>query len=544
MTPDPSPALLLRRILGLLPASVMVLDLSLWSLHTSERADSTPGVPERIEAGPLVSLAMPHRRLLTTILVLGLLVAGLAAPAGADPDEFAPQSTATAQLQQALTDAGFYRGAVDGSYGPQTQQAVMAFRKEIGATRSFTWSDAHWGLLNDYVKPWTPFRFNEPNRIEINLSRQVLYLFQDDVLAQVFPISSGNGQPYTNQFGSFSNAHTPTGSFEIQRHIRGERISFLGLLWNPWYFKGGYAIHGSPDVPAFPASHGCVRLTMWDSNWLESRLSIGMPLHVWFEPAGVGPVFGPGGALPVGGPAPCPGGICDSVAFYDSASRFYLWDQIDHQRQVSPFFFGNPQDVAFSGDWDGDGVVTLGLYRRSDGFVYLRNSNTEGVADITFYFGDPGDMPLAGDFDGDGKDTVGIYRPSEDRVYVINALGENGGGLGAADFSYSFGNPSDVPFVGDFDGDGIDTVGLHRPSTGNVFLNNSHEGGSADVQFVFGDPGDRMIAGDWNSDGTDTLAVYRSSNGLFYVKNSNGNGSADATFDVGTGLAGVVPMGR
>jgi len=116
--------------------------------------------------------------------------------------------------------------------------------------------------------------------------------------------------------------------------------------------------------------------------------------------------------------------------------------------------------------------------------------------------------------------------------------------LGAADFSYSFGNPSDVPFVGDFDGDGIDTVGLHRPSTGNVFLNNSHEGGSADVQFVFGDPGDRMIAGDWNSDGTDTLAVYRSSNGLFYVKNSNGNGAADATFDVGTGLAGVVPMGR
>jgi len=487
---------------------------------------------------------MLRRRVLTMTLALGLVGAGLAAPAGADPTELGTQSTATAQLQQALTDAGFFRGPIDGSYSAETQQAVMAFRKEVGAARSFAWSDSLWGLLNSYVKPWTPFRFNEPDRIEINLSRQVLYLFKGGVLAQVFPISSGNGQPYTNQFGSFSQAHTPTGDFRIQRHIRGERISFLGVLWNPWYFTGGFAIHGSPSVPAYPASHGCVRLTMWDSAWLESQLSIGLPVHVWFEPAGAGPVFAPGGILPVGGPPPCPGGICDSVAFYDTGSRFYLWDHIDHQHQTSPFFYGNPGDVAFSGDWDGDGVATPGLYRRSDGFVYLRNSNTEGVADITFYFGDPGDLPLAGDFDGDGMDTVSIFRPSEEKVYVINELGQNGGGLGAAEYSYAFGNPSDVPFVGDFDGDGIDTVGLHRPSTGHVYLNNAHEGGAAQAQFVFGDPGDKMIAGDWDSDGTDTIAVYRPSNGLLYVKNSNNDGAADATFDAGVGLTGVVPMSR
>jgi lipoprotein-anchoring transpeptidase ErfK/SrfK len=487
---------------------------------------------------------MRLRRLATLTLVLGLLGAWVAAPAGADPTGFGAQSTGTAQLQQALTDAGFYRGPIDGSFDAQTQQAVMAFRKEVGAARSFAWSDGLWGLLNSYVKPWTPFRYNEPDRIEVNLSRQVLYLFKGGVLAEVFPISSGNGQPYTNQFGSFSEAHTPTGDFAIQRHIRGERISFLGVLWNPWYFTGGYAIHGSPSVPAYPASHGCIRLTMSDSAWLESQLSIGLPVHVWFEPSGVGPVFAPGGILPVGGPAPCPGGLCDSVAFHDFGSRFYLWDRIDHQHQITPFYYGNPTDVAFSGDWDGDGVATLGLYRRSDGFVYLRNSNTEGVADITFFFGDPGDLPLAGDFDGDGKDTVSLFRPSEEMVFIVNELGQNGGGLGAAESSHRFGNPSDVPFVGDFDGDGIDTVGLHRPSTGNVFLSNSHQAGAAAVQFVFGDPGDKMIAGDWDSNGLDTIAVYRPSNGLFYVKNSNFNGAADATFDAGVGLAGVVPMSR
>jgi hypothetical protein len=123
-------------------------------------------------------------------------------------------------------------------------------------------------------------------------------------------------------------------------------------------------------------------------------------------------------------------------------------------------------------------------------------------------------------------------------------LGQNGGGLGAAEFSYPFGNPSDVPFVGDFNGDGIDTVGLHRPTTGNVFLNNGHKGGPADAQFIFGDPGDRMVAGDWDGNGTDTVAVYRPSKGLLYVKNSNGNGVAEVTVDAGTGLAGLVPMGR
>jgi lipoprotein-anchoring transpeptidase ErfK/SrfK len=462
----------------------------------------------------------------------------------ASPDEVALEAQSTVTLQQALKAKGFYRGPINGVYGAHMQQAVMAFRKEIGAARSFSWSDSLWGALNNYVKPWTPFRFGEPDRVEINLTRQVMYLFKGGGLAGVFPVSSGNGEAYTNQFGSFSNAHTPTGSFKIQRHIRGERISFLGVLWNPWYFSGGYALHGSPSVPGWPASHGCVRLTFWDSDWLESQLSIGLPFHVWFEPAGVGPVLAPGGQLAVGGDSPCANGLCDTVAFFDSGSRFYLWDQISHQPGVSDFYYGNPGDVAFSGDWDGDGVATPGLYRGSDGFVYLRNSNTEGVADITFFFGIPGDLPLAGDFDGDGNDTVGIYRPSEQKVYVMNELGQNGGGLGAAEYSYSFGNPSDVPFVGDFNGDGADTIGLHRPSTGNVYLSNAHAGGDADVQFIFGNPGDKLIAGDWNSNGVDTVAVYRPSNGLLYVKNSNSNGAADSTFDFGVGLSGVVTIGR
>jgi hypothetical protein len=95
--------------------------------------------------------------------------------------------------------------------------------------------------------------------------------------ARDLPISSGNGEPYRNSYGSFINADTPVGDFKVQRHIVGVRESYLGTLYNPWYFTGGYALHGSLSVPAYPASHGCVRLTMWDSEWLETSSTSGSP---------------------------------------------------------------------------------------------------------------------------------------------------------------------------------------------------------------------------------------------------------------------------
>ncbi|MGI9666559.1 MAG: hypothetical protein ACR2N2_05590 [Acidimicrobiia bacterium] len=195
---------------------------------------------------------------------------------------------------------------------------------------------------------------------------------------------------------------------------------------------------------------------------------------------------------------------------------------------TTSFYFGDPGDSPFVGDWDCDGVDTPGLFRRSDGFVYLRNSNTQGTADLEFFFGNPGDYPLVGDFNGDGCDTVSIYRPAEARVYVINALGEDGKGLGAADFSYLFGNPGDVPFTGDFNGDGVHMVGLHRISTGLVYYRNTHTQGSADDQFVFGNPGDLIVAGAWTDAHThDTVGLFRPLQGVMYLNYANAATVAD-----------------
>ena len=210
-----------------------------------------------------------------------------------------------------------------------------------------------------------------------------------------------------------------------------------------------------------------------------------------------------------------------------------LWHLRDGAGSVKQFFYGNPGDFPIMGDWNCDGVDTPGMYRQSDGFVYLRNSNTQGVGDIRFFLGNPGDVPLTGDFNNDGCDTVSIYRPSEARFFIINELGEDEGGLGAAEIDYLFGNPGDKPFVGDFDADGIDTVGLHRESTGLVYFRNSHSQGIADNQFIYGDPGDRLVAGDWIDEGADTPALFRPSNSTFYFRFTNTPGNANDVLEWG-----------
>jgi hypothetical protein len=238
-------------------------------------------------------------------------------------------------------------------------------------------------------------------------------------------------------------------------------------------------------------------------------------------------------------PPPLPGdhltGLVDP-----SQGRWHLYNHVGIERTA--FFYGNPGDYPFMGDWDGDGIETPGMYRQSDGYVYLKNSNTQGIANIRFFFGNPGDVPIAGDFNNDGFDTVSIYRPSNQTFYIINELGENDGGLGPADFSYVFGDPGDRPFVGDFNGNGQETVGLHRESTGLVYYRNEHLTGNADNQFIFGDPGDRLFAGDWTGTGVFTPALFRRANTTMYFKYSNSQGNADAQFVPGTSDLDWLPV--
>ncbi|HYP25781.1 MAG TPA: BACON domain-containing carbohydrate-binding protein [Blastocatellia bacterium] len=184
--------------------------------------------------------------------------------------------------------------------------------------------------------------------------------------------------------------------------------------------------------------------------------------------------------------------------------------------------YGLPGDIPLSGDWNGDGIDTIGVYRNGD--FLLRNSNTNGFADIVVSFGVPGDQPIVGDWDGDGIDTIGIYRNGD-------FLLRNSNTSGPPQLVFSLGVSGDVAISGDWNGDGIDTTGVFRPSNGALFLKNANTTGIADIFLTYGLPGDQPVTGDWNADGIDTIGVYR--NGDFLLRNSNTNGFADIVFTLG-----------
>ena len=181
-------------------------------------------------------------------------------------------------LQQRLTSAGFRPGAIDGRFGGGTWQAVMAFQKHHGLDRTGEFEPDHWDLLDD--QPSVRLR-STADRIEVDLGKQVLYLVKGNEVETVIPISSGNGGTFQNYTGRTVRAVTPEGTYSFYNQRNSLHTSSLGAMYKPYYFRGGYAIHGSPSVPAHPASHGCIRVTNSDMDYLREHLEIGMSIVVY-----------------------------------------------------------------------------------------------------------------------------------------------------------------------------------------------------------------------------------------------------------------------
>jgi hypothetical protein len=242
------------------------------------------------------------------------------------------------------------------------------------------------------------------------------------------------------------------------------------------------------------------------------------------------------------------------------------WQLRDHKTgAVTSITFGVAGDVPIMGDWNCNGVETPALFRQTkppgepnlpEGLAHYVNDNSPGVriGEFRFILGNPGDIPLAGDSNGDGCDSLSVYRPSEQQFYIADTLPPPiplNQPLQAfnANKQYIIGNAGDKPFVGNFDGDGVETIGLHRESTGLIYYLNSHPptGTSppADAQYVFGDPGDRLVAGDWVIvDGKWNRALFRSSNATLYFRDDNAPGfkPAAASFPCGTAGSAAIPV--
>jgi peptidoglycan hydrolase-like protein with peptidoglycan-binding domain len=193
-----------------------------------------------------------------------------APPPPADEGSLEPGDSGPAvlALQQRLTDLGFWLGEADGDYGRTTQQAVMAFQKANGLGRDGKAGPATQAALATASRP-TPT--STVDGIEIDLDRQLLLVVQGGEVQLAFNTSTGT-----------ASTPTPRGEFAVDREIDGVRRAPLGDLYRPKYFHGGVAVHGSPSIPGYPASHGCARVSnpAMDHLWASGVLEVGTPVRV------------------------------------------------------------------------------------------------------------------------------------------------------------------------------------------------------------------------------------------------------------------------
>ncbi len=182
-------------------------------------------------------------------------------------------------LEQKLESLKYYVGAVDTTYDEDTEQGVTSFQKVEGMDRSGVVDGTVWDRIQSASSPGPLLGGGSGDRVEIDLARQVLFLYEGGGLSSILAVSTGTEVPYCEN-GHCGDAVTPTGDFEIYRAGVGWKSGPLGDLYNPQYFVGGVAIHGSLSVPPEPASHGCVRISMSAAEWFPSKVGVGTPVHV------------------------------------------------------------------------------------------------------------------------------------------------------------------------------------------------------------------------------------------------------------------------
>lgn len=209
------------------------------------------------------------------VLVVVLLIPSLAL--GASP---ALTKADVRQAEQWLADLGFWTGPIDGVWDGATRHALVAFQKIQNAKPTGRLTRAEWNALSAAATP-SP-RYTPGPHIEVDLARQVLFLVDaEGKVGNILPISSGSGKRFYENGYPETRAITPCGRLEVYTRASGWKKSPLGEMHNPLYVVGGIAIHGSEDVPPYPASHGCIRIPMFASHRLTKMVPLGTPVYVY-----------------------------------------------------------------------------------------------------------------------------------------------------------------------------------------------------------------------------------------------------------------------
>ena len=165
-------------------------------------------------------------------------------------------------LEARLLELRYALPYADGLFERETYEAVLAFQKLNGLPWTGRADARLWRALGRAHVPRARYR---GDHIEVSKSRQVLLLVRGGRVEKVVHVSTG------------ATGNTPIGRWQVYRKV----VGWDWILWYPMYFLRGFAIHGYPSVPAYPASHGCVRVPMWIAPQLYAATRWRQTIYVY-----------------------------------------------------------------------------------------------------------------------------------------------------------------------------------------------------------------------------------------------------------------------
>ncbi len=183
--------------------------------------------------------------------------------------EVGARGTAVRLLESRLDALRYACGPADGIYDHRTRDGVMAFQKVEGLERTGRVTAEVWKRLATATTP-KPRLSGKKTRCEVDLSRQVLLMITDDRVTEVVHISSGRGG-------------TPPGHHRIEERLQGwiACVTVNDYMYSPAYVFDLIAVHGYPNVPDHPASHGCVRTPIWIADDIYAQLRTGTVIDMY-----------------------------------------------------------------------------------------------------------------------------------------------------------------------------------------------------------------------------------------------------------------------
>lgn len=223
----------------------------------------------------------------TTVEPLGREIVEVSALETAIPAIGTSSGAEAARLQQRLLDLGYWVQATDGEYGLTTRQAVMAFQKYEGLPPTGSLDEATAARISEIdTRPFG--RAQAGTMVEVDKAKQLLFVIEEGQTRWVLNASTGSEIPYSEPNSNNpdiveeGDSVTPVGLHKVNREREeGWWEGDLGQIYRPKYFRGGVAVHGANSVPEYPASHGCVRVSVPAMDWIWDQGLLPIGSLVW-----------------------------------------------------------------------------------------------------------------------------------------------------------------------------------------------------------------------------------------------------------------------